>query len=75
VPGFSFKKVHQDFYNQHYEKAINNTRDDLQEYATEVMNMDGFEGLQKKVKKQIERLTGDPGFRETVCPAAPRKGW
>lgn len=71
MPGFSFKKAHQDFYKQYYEKAIKDTRDALQKYAEEVAEMDGFKGLPKKVRREIESLTNDPGFRETVCPAAP----
>lgn len=75
MSGFSFEETHREFYEQYYKKAIDNTREDLRKYATEVMNMSGFRGLPAEVQRQIKSLTNDQGFRETVCPAAPRKGW
>jgi hypothetical protein len=67
--------LHKDFYDQLYESAIAHTRNLLKNYATEVMNMSGFGDLPDEAQRQIKSLTKDPGFRETVCPAAPRKGW
>lgn len=74
--GTSFKQVHQDFYEEFHDAAIEWTRSQLQTYAKFLLQYpDEVDELPEGFEEELERIRDDANYRMDLCPQTKRAQW